>query len=91
MPGLVVSYDLRPENRVDLFSKEKVNKEVSWIGKEKQVEIKGSKWGSQAKKQTVQIICKYTQRKCDDCFLFAKANPSVRHFPVMSKWRNSGR
>ena len=29
MPGLVVSYDLRPENRVDLFSKEKVNKEVS--------------------------------------------------------------
>jgi len=86
MPGLVVSYDLRPENRVDLFSKEKVNKEVSWIGKEKQVEIKGSKWGSQAKKQTVQIICKYTQRKCDDCFLFAKANPSVRHFPVMSKW-----
>jgi len=27
-PGLVVSYDLWPENRVGLFSKEKVSKEV---------------------------------------------------------------
>jgi len=43
-PGLVVSYDLRPESRVGLFSKERVNKAVSWIGKEKQVKIKGSQW-----------------------------------------------